>query len=228
MTEPAEILGLLDTLTLPIRTKVIQGADGDDTRVATVEQEPLLVQLEAAIRGEMTQTAGASASLKSTRGLIDSDALYQFVRINNQINEWSRLADAPRRADPASQLRAWYAAYTATNPDEGAVNYHLRTMRGWVATIVDKLDPTDEKTLPDSCPNPECPQGVDKHTGRPTWWDAKSREERTDPLVIRFRRSDGPDMVLNARGRCRACGTQWTARALAWELEIAAQEITRV
>lgn len=221
-----ELLDAVQALTRVTHTKVIQIIDtenGEQTQTNWVTHEPLLDQLENAIRGEMSHVPGSTASLKSNRSVIDGDALFQFVRVSNQIAEWSRLIDAPRRNTPASQLDAWLVAYEQTNPDEAGIRWHVRKMEGWAATIRDKLDPAVEHLLPDPCPNPECPQGVDGLTGRSTWWDQKTRERYTDPLVVRFRRDD-EHLLANARARCRACGTEWGARALAWELEHAEDE----
>lgn len=210
----SELLDAVDALTLPIIDRVPHGEG-----VAIVSQAPLLEQLDAAIRGQMATTAGGAATLISARGVLDSEALFQMVRITSQIKDWCRSVSVETRAEPVDLLRSWYVAYAASNPEEAGERFYTGQLRKWRALIEDKLDPANEQLLPEPCPNPECPQGVDERTGRPIWWDPRTREPQTDPLVIRYRKSDGADIVNKARARCRACGQEWSVRELAWEIE---------
>ena len=248
-----DLLAAVDALSKPTHTdvkqpryKTLTDAEGrpqvDDngtvrreengTRNTRLEQPPLLDLMDAAVRGELNTVEGGGESLKFTRGMLDSDALFQLMRISSAIRDWAQASDAPRRHTLAGQLRAWYVAYTETEQPEAAIRFRVRVLDGWANLIREKIDPHDEYIQPDPCPNPECAQGVDELTGRPTLFDQKTRERYTDPLVITFRRSDGAEMVNNARARCRACGMTWTVRALAWELEHGAtpiaQETTQV
>jgi hypothetical protein len=235
-----DLLTAVDALTKPVTLRVIQstyeteiGPDGrptidehgnpvrhhNGTTTIKVTNPPLLDMLDAAVRGELNTIAGASESMKSTRGMLDSDALYHFAKITTQIGAWARTVGAPRRETPTEQLRAWYVTYTQQEHEEPRIRWHTRTMHGWANIINDKLDPHDEWTEPDPCPDPECVQGFDPATGRPIWWDPRTREPYPYPLVVRFRRTDGPLMVENARARCRACGRVWSVRELAYDLE---------
>lgn len=219
MPELNDILDAVDALSRPVHVRVTQEIP-KGKQVIQIEHPPLLEQLEAAIRGEMNSAAGSSESLPSTRGMLNADALYAFTRITAMIRDWSHMVHAPRRDTITEQLRAWFVVFSQTDKD-GA--FQLRVMRGWKSLIEATLDPPDELVHPDACPNPECPQEVDEYTGRPTWWDSKMRERRTDPLVTHFRRTDREHVVENAVSRCRACGTVWSARALQYELEQVAE-----
>lgn len=245
-----DLLSAVDSLTLPVKVRVTQDLlvtrtqpdgrpavdgkgnpvrDRKGTQTVTVEHDPLLVQLEDAIREAMATVAGDAASLKSTRGMIDAEALYQFTRISTTVRDWSRMAGAPRRDTISDQLRAWYVTWTQEEREESHIAFRLRMLNSWAGLIRDKLDPHDEYVQPGRCPMPDCPQGTDPITGKATWFDPRSQEERTDPLVVMFRRTDGPMMVLKAKARCKACGTVWSVRELAWALEQAEkdeQEIT--
>lgn len=213
-----ELLEAVDALTLPIVLHITQETDEGD-KAATVEQPSLLEQLDGAIRGQMATTTGGTASLPNTRGVLDSDALFHMVKITSQIRDWCRMSGVERREDPGEALRAWYVAHAAYGHEDATNRFYIRTLHGWRALIEDKLDPANEQLLPEPCPNPECPQGTDEKTRRPTWFDPKTREAYTDPLVIRYRKADGADIVNKARARCRACGSEWSVRELAWEIE---------
>lgn len=243
MSDLIALLAAVDALSAPEHVTVVQpryrtltddqgrprvNDDGAVIREETgttrtrIEHAPLLDQMDAAVRGELNTVEGGGESLKFTRGMLDSDALFQLMRISSAIRDWAHAADAPKRHTLSGQLRAWYVAYTETEQPDSAIRFRVRILTGWANLIREKIDPHDEYIQPEPCPNPECPQGFDEVTGRPTWFDQKTREQYTDPLVITFRRSDGADMVNNARARCRACGTTWSVRALAYELEQAA------
>jgi hypothetical protein len=193
-------------------------AERDSGPHERVPQEPLLVQLEAAIREAMASTQGDQTS-KHTRGIIDGDALYLFTRISSQISDWAFAVGAPHRGSPVELLRSWFVAWCQSIRGDAEDAFRTAVLRKWEASIRAKLDPLDEKILPDPCPNPECVQGFDEHTGRPVWWDRATREARLFPLVVSYRRDDGPQMVERARVRCRACGASWSARELQWVLE---------
>ncbi len=238
----SDLLGAVDALTLPTRTKVIHhSTDGaalcttecsgePHTHTSTVENDSLLTQLDAAIRETFSDRPGSASSLAHTRGVLDSTALFLFMRIYSQITDWARAAGAPHRETPAESLRAWYVVR-----DEEQDAARARILRGWAAQIVAALDPEETIQRKERCPEPDCVQGTDPLTGHPTWWDRGAREERLFPLIVTYRpgASDGDGSELApsvqaavnaAVARCRACGTEWTARALAWELERVSRE----
>lgn len=205
-----DLLTVVDELTTHQHTKELVAG-----RTVHIVHDPLLTQLEQAIRENFNTTQGSDTSLKFTRGILDADALYLFTRIRSQITDWARMVDAPRRDTPAEQLRAWYVKFTEQDrPD----TFHVRQLTAWASAIRSKLDPWDEWLHPDPCPNPDCPQGTDD-MGRPVWWDRSTGEPAPYPVAVLFRRTDGARMVDNAHARCRACGQTWNVRELAWAME---------
>lgn len=251
LSEPdtrADLLAAVDALTVGTRTKVIHHSDDGvalctdgcpataHTHTSVVEHDSLLAQLEAAILGEMSTLNGSASSLAHTRGVLDSTALYLCTRIASQIADWARMAGAPHRGAPAETLRAWYVVWAAGEQEPGADRAKASMLNGWAGQIASTLDPEETIQRKEPCPNPECVQGVDPLTGRATWWDRNSREQRLFPLILTYRPgATDPDdaqgelspsvqaSIEAATARCRACGTEWTARALAWELEQAAE-----
>ena len=234
-----ELLDVVDALTKPARTKVIQDVYAtvidskghpkvDDngnpvrelagTKATRLEHLPLLQQLDDAIRGTMAVTGGDSASMSSTRNLLNSDALYQFIRVRSMITDWARSEGVPRTDDAAAELRAWYVAWEAKPREDSATRFRVRKLNTARTTIIDIIDPKDTRTVPGPCPEPDCPQ--QERFGLWFYYDPKTREQGNRPLVVEYRPSDGPQMVANARCRCRACGTTWASvRALQYDRE---------
>ncbi len=250
MTLRSELLDAVDALTLPTTTMVIHFSDDGTalcrprvgfgpecgpephTHTKWVQHEPLLEQLNTAIRETLAARPGGGASLAHTRGMLDSDALYLFTRMSTTIADWARLAGAPHRGEPAAVLRGWYVAWAQREREEAAERSIIAALGRWAAQIRATLEPEETMLRKERCPNPDCTQGTDALTGNPTWFDRAAREERMFPLVITYRPTDHdpenvPDAlaptvqaaVNAARARCRACGTEWSARGLAWELE---------
>lgn len=232
--ERSDVLDAVDALSLPTSTKVVSHSDDGQalctpvcpdhvhTHTRRVEHESLLDQLEAAIRETMAARPGGGASLAHTRGMLDSDALFLFSRISSTISEWAFAVGAHHRGAPASVLRAWFVAWGQSEHPEESERISVMLMRRWAERIRATLDPHDEQTIEEPCPDAECPQGRDEYTGRAVWWNRQTGTAQTNPLVVMYRKDDGREMVDKARARCRACGTEWSARALAWELEQAA------
>lgn len=206
-----ELLEALEALTNPVRTKVIQdGPVGQlvaGQHVATVELPPLLHQLVEAIGGSIG--IGGSASLANERNMLDADALYKFTLINTQVTDWARMAGATiTRGDPTATLRSWYVAYAASRPELASERFYTSKMRQWATQIEDKLDPARVRELPDRCP--DCRAA--------SWFNPADKLEYLHPLVIHYK-PHGPDMVQDAKTSCRACGSTWGVRQLAYEIE---------
>lgn len=208
------VLDAVDELTVPQKRNEMQDIIRDghvigQQRVA-VTLPPLLTQLSEAIRSSIGGTS-SGASLKSESSILDADALYKFIQIDNLIRDWCRSMKLVPGKDPAENLRAWYVA-TMTRPvNEEAEAWHIKKMTGWAGSIRAKLDPWREKDLPDQCP--AC--------GAKTWW--REGAEYFRPLVIRYK-PEGADLIQQARALCRACETVWQVRELAWALEQNDQE----
>lgn len=207
------LLNLVDQLTLSQRHPIPQTVNGRTT-VHTTVTLPLLVQLEDAIRSSMTAPSAGSGD-PATRNVLDSDALYRFLLIKNQINEWCTLTGTTKRADPAASLRAWYASTRAINGfDE---DWHERVLLGWVISIRVILDPAKQMDLPDPCPS--CHE---------TTWADEDGLSRSRPLLITYRADHPMGLLGGAMVTCRACGAEWRGltevRAVAWELEQAQEK----
>lgn len=233
-----ELLDAVDVLAKPSTETVRQRVPGNmsplcdpecpvapHTHNGTVTHDPLLVQMEAVMRGQMTTTDGTGQSLAFTRGMLDSTALMHMTRITAMIRDWARTAGAPRRSDAATQLQAWYVAYMRTPHEPASEAFYIGKLRGWADLIRDHIEIV-EAPLPDPCPHPACTQGFDPVTGRAVWWDARLREWCTNPLVLTYRPTDGAEAFQNATARCRACGTTWTGRDLASDLETVREAAT--
>lgn len=220
-----DLLDAVDQLTKPVFVKVIQHFGAEEIpRTTRIEHAPLLDQLEQAIVGAMDTKAGSSASLKFTRGVIDSEALFHFLRIKTMIADWCHMVGVEPTGHPTNDLRAWYAAQLAVQRESDT--WHVSKIRSWGAVINERLDPHDVMDLPHPCPVTDCPQDFDSGLGAFVWYDPKTREKYLRPLVVEYRATDEAEMVAKATGRCRACGTTWSVRALAHDLEHAAREAT--
>ena len=205
--EAFELRQAVDALTEPTYTKVLQLIDGQE-RVTRVRHDPLLTQLEDAIRGIMSGTEGGAASTPSTRSLVNADALYQLSLIANTVREWCRLAGAPVRRDPTAGLRGWHAA--VLSQDIGRP-WYTSILRRWAGTIRAVVNPARELTVTTPCPACEA-----------TVWENTDGEKAAHPVVLTYR-PDDVDVLRTATARCRACDTEWRGitalRALAFTLE---------
>jgi hypothetical protein len=193
------LLLAVEGLTRPITSKVLQ-----DTAMVTVELPPLLTQLYEAIAGSVG--IGGSGSLANERNMLDGDALYRFSIISTTIRDWARMVGAEVTKDePVKTLQAWRLAYRGGKHEPEADRFYIKQLHQWAGQIVAKLDPPRTADLPDACPVCEAS----------TWW--KDGEEFPRPLTIQYR--DGPSLIDDAKGLCRACEHVWSARELAYEIE---------
>lgn len=208
MTGDNELLDAVDALTKPRRSKVVQSKNGIEC-ISTVETPPLLTVLDTAIRETMGGAAGGT--LKSQQNILDTDALWRFIRITNMVNDWARNQRTTiAKTDTAATLRAWYVGYAQEDRDPDVDRFYLTHMRAWAAQIEAKMDPPRVADLPDPCP--VC--------GESTWFSPKTGEEYPRPLVVTWHEGDVlPD---DAKGLCRACDVAFGGRELAYAIEQAA------
>lgn len=192
-------LEAMEALTKSTRVKAIR----DNGEVVTVEHDPLLVQLEQAIRGSMIGGDGGSSSLAAERGVLNSQALFEFKQIEHQLNRWCFDVGVEPTKDASETLRKWYIGWLNTTP---APEFHCSEMRRWAKAITDILDPPRRVEHPDPCPACDAK----------TWFDEGSGETKTHPILITYRTDLGE---AEMKGSCRACGKEWGVRELAWELE---------
>ena len=206
------LLEALDSLTLPVRSKIIQdgpvgtGLAGQQT--VTVELPPLLQQLDDAIRG--TIGIGGSGSLANERNMLNNDALHRFMSISSTIRDWARMVGVEvKPADqPGPTLRKWYVAYTARPTGTDPERFYEHQMTGWATQIRAMFDPHRIYDLPDACP--VC--------GATEWVNDDDGLRYNRPLIVKFK-PDGPDMIQQAEGMCRACLQVWSVRELAYAIE---------
>ena len=202
-----ELRHAVDELTLPSFTKVNQDIDGVE-RVTRVEHAPLLTQLEEAIASTIGGGSGRSMTAKWALSVLDSDALYQFSRINSTILDWCRMAGLTRPRHPVDGLRTWHAWALGQDIETG---FYVSQLRGWAATIRGKLEPRRSLDLPDPCP--AC---------HATTWATEDGDAGMRPLVVTYQ-PDSIDLLATAKVTCRACGGEWRGihevREIAYDLE---------
>jgi hypothetical protein len=213
-----DLLDAVDRLTLPERTREAQDFIYDGhiigTQTTIVTHAPLLTRLGDAVAGSIG--AGSSkGSLDFERNVLDADALYILVKIEETIRQWCNAAGVRWGRDPAAALRAWYAATLTRNWEPAVEKFYLDTLTRWERTIHAKLDPPRERELPDRCPI----------CGSDTFW--RDGAEYRHPLVVRYRPL-GADLIQHARAVCRACATVWRVRELAYTLEHPTSETEEV
>lgn len=209
-TDASEVYELrlaVDALTQPTYLKVPQIIDGEG-RITRLRQDPLLTQLDDAIRGAMSGTAGATASTASTRSLVNSDALHQLTMISSLIIDWSAAVGAPQRRDPLNGLRAWHAAVLTLDIPRP---WYTRLLRTWAGTIRAIVNPPKTRELEYPCP-----------VCKASSWDDGEGSAGPFPLVQTYH-PDAPTASANVR--CRACGARWEGVEAMEEL---ANELTEV
>lgn len=194
-----DLLEAVDDLTLPRNVRV-----ETDTGHTWATEDPLLVQLEEAIRSTTGRAGGRSAS--HTRMILDADALFQFHKITSTIGDWCRMAGAEVTRNPVKDLRAWYVKrLTASDPE----SFYLLQLQSWVALIRGKLTPLVKREWLGNCP--ECDANE---------WTNDEGETVLHPVVIEY----DPDHVMaTVRWTCRACTEtrhgEFAQRFLAYDAE---------
>jgi len=180
-----DLLDAVDALTKPTRTKVIQG-----DVVTVVHHDPLLVQLEAAIRSSIGGTI-SGGGLSSERNLLDNDALFESMKITDAIGSWCRLAGVKPTRVPADDLLAWFEA----NPDAG--EFYTNQLVGWAKFIRAKMDPTKALEVKGECP--EC--------GSVVWVDVEG-SEHPRPVLVTYQ-PENPLNTVQAVCRAAECLADW-------------------
>ncbi len=211
--EANTLLDAVDALTKPVRTKVIQEITDKETGktrtvTTTVVLPPLLTQLDEAIRG--TIGIGGSSALPNERNALNNDALARFMTISSTIRDWARMVGVTSKpADhPGPLLRQWYVAYKVRPAGLESERFYEGQMTAWAEQIKAMFDPDRIYDLPDACP--VC--------GATEWVNTDDGLKYGRPLIVRFK-PDGPDMIQQAQGMCRACLQVWSVRELAYALE---------
>jgi len=203
-----------ETIKQPIYQTVLDNNDrpktndtGDIIRVLIGERTvklnhaPLLDRLEAAITSTMARHGGGGTD-KHARNLLDSQALFECMRIAAAIKDWCGIVGIRATRNPTKDLRAWYVARLATNPDND--EFYIDQLYKWSRTITAKLNQPRSWELSDPCP-------VCKAN---TWVDVADENGhhveivRNRPLTVEYW-PDQLDIASTATARCRACGEEW-------------------
>jgi len=177
----------VEALVKPQRTKVIR----DDGTTTAIIHEPLLVQLDSAIRSSIGGTM-AGGGLSSERNILDNDALYESMKITDAIGSWCRLAGVQPTRVPVDDLQAWFAAA----PDAG--DFYTAQLTGWAKFIQAKMDPTKAIEVKGDCP--EC--------GSPVWVDTEG-VDRPRPVLMTYHPDDTLGTVT-ASCRVESCLAVWS------------------
>lgn len=214
-----ELLDAVDALTLSTHTLVPQWyatpcnpacPKGEHAHTSRVEHAPLLHQLEDAIVSTIGG-APSKSTAKSSRGVLNSEALYRFTLISSQIRDWCRMAGVTPSRHPSDNLRAWYVARLSVVGSEDQDAAAAGILRGWAGMIRVMLDPPRARELTFPCPS----------CGEATWTDAEGVVFRW-PVRLEYPEQD-PDILATARAWCRACDRVWRGsgelRALRWDAD---------
>ncbi|TIH33692.1 DUF7341 domain-containing protein [Subtercola vilae] len=204
-----DLLDAVQNLTRPTRSKVLQTNTAGIQCLSDVEQLPLLVQLEAAIKSSMGGASTSGASLAFEGSMLNTAALFEAVKIGSQIKSWCRDQKLLPTKNMGTDLDAWYVATLRTEHATEWETWHVKTLSSWAARIRNMLAPPREREHPEACP--VCLSG--------DWWSPRDGLRYLHPLVTYYRLDDEEMLVDNARSLCRACAATWSPRELAFELE---------
>lgn len=200
----SELLDAVDDLTLPRNVKV---ATDDGHTWAT--EDPLLTQLEQAVSSTLNSGSGAGGAPWS-RNVLDSAALHQAAIIRSTIGDWCRIAKAPVKREPITDLRAWHAARLSLT-DRESDPFYINQMRAWAGQIRNMVNPP--KIIEITAPCPTCGQGV---------YTNDLGEKVPNPLQLSYRPESG-SIWADAKALCRACSaiwdTEWRLRELRHDID---------
>lgn len=186
------------------------------TRKVTVVNDPPLVRLQQAITSSISR-AGGGGTDKHARNLLDSDALFEFMKITSTITDWCAIVKIRATRNPAQDLRRWYAARLATNPTND--DFYIRKLDSWSALIRAKLSKPLWWEVKDPCPTCHYSTWIDIAT---TTDDQEIEVERNRPVVVEYW-PDSVDVLATATATCRRCGKEWRGsrdlRALVYDID---------
>jgi hypothetical protein len=199
------LLDAVDDLTKPIVEHLTQKEDnGTYIRTHTAEHLPLLEQLRDAVNPSSNSAAG-SASLKSTRNLIDGDALYRYALMTSAVGDWCNMLKVTRSRNPVTDLRRWYVAYAATGADG---KWYVSELSRWAFQIRNLIEPPKRFELTIACP--VCRSS--------TWLDADGARI-PHPLIVEYKvPADGASIKPKAMCRAEGCEAVWVGYEAVEEL----------
>lgn len=215
----ADILGVVDQLTLRHQSKITVPLDGGGERVMAMMYDPLLQQLRDSIVSSSGAGPGGGA-LPSERNVLNTDSMELYETISEAITKlYGQVTDAKPFKTPEQNLRQWYIQFS-NNVRHGKVANDLvykklRNLYAFRAQIENRLNPPSIIEITSPCPRCEAMYGQDEHG---IYRHAVIVESRIDL----YRSLD------HTRARCVACGAVWIhgrgMRQLRWEIDQAGAE----
>jgi len=153
---------------------------------------PLLVELDWAISGTLGRDAASKVASAFERNILDSDALFEFMKITSSISSWCRLVGVTPTKVPVDDLDSWHGAFTGRSSDG-----YLSQLQEWERIILAKLDPVRTVEITDACP--VCESSA--------WQDADG-VWHPRPVVVQYRRSN-PKGTAGGWCRVESCEAVW-------------------
>ena len=196
----ADILAVVDRLTLHHKTTVLLEHDDGSEYKVHIEHDPLLKQLRHAVRSS-TGPRPDGGGLPNERNVIDSDALEQYDAIVAQIERLYReVTDARPFKDPINNLRNWYIGF-ADQVRKAKISGELvgekyRKLNRLAAAIESKLNPPTILEITAPCPRCGVEHGTDDQ-------GVHRRAVMVESRIVEYRSLD------HTRARCVVCGATW-------------------
>lgn len=156
-----------------------------------ITQPALLVALESAIRGTLGNDASSKVSSAFERNILDSHALFEFMKITAAIRSWCRTVNIRPTRVAVDDLLLWQAKF------DGRPDFFVEELQEWERVILAKLDPVKTVEITEACPVCESSAWLD---------DADVWHSR--PLVIQYRKSD-PKGTAGGWCRVESCEAVW-------------------
>lgn len=230
MNDKPELLDIIDVLTLEHPYKAtIEG------KSRWVRRDPLIKTLRELIASSMT--GGNSTPANVSRLPFDADALRLYADLESLVLEKHAIVGRVPGLTPEENLRAWYVAFKATNPEDDAAE--LTLWSGWVSKIEAKIGSpvvlelmtervetilVDGKPKPitrhDPVPCPDCGFGwfTTVLNSGPGWVDSEQRVALTATY-----RPDGEGGLQSSSVECGCCHWRISGstkiREFSWALE---------
>jgi len=194
------LLDAVDALTKPTIDHVKQTTDdGEYLRTVPVEHPPLLQQLADAVVPSGSNDHGGQSASSSARNVIDGQALFELMMVQQQLFEWCGLVKIRGdRNDLPSTLRAWYVAYLPLNKPVESDEWYVRELNRWARTIEARLD-RNIKQFETGYLCPIC--------GAQRWIDEHG-DSQPARLIASYRR-DEDGRTSNEQVICQRCKCSW-------------------
>lgn len=150
-SELSELLAAVDALTRPLTVAQWQGEAGEG-KIFRRTDEPLLVQLRAAIQNNIGGSGGGKQARERTP--LDVGAFALFEDIDGRVRSWVSELGGRVGKDLTVEvlLRAWFVLWSAGQHEPATVERFTGMLEGWAQQIKDKLDPPNQIEITSPCP----------------------------------------------------------------------------